>query len=1575
MSSNNVRRKLSFITSIAFIFVSIAFNVGIMTEDVYAASAFTQIEAENYSSLYGTGIKKISIGSGSGLGYINDNEYAVYNALDFGSGAIQFKAKVATTNNVNIQIKLDSSSSNTLATLSVNPTGSWDTYNEVTCNISNISGIRNLYLVFSGSVNIDWFIFTPSSTPTQTQTPTAAPTPTATYNTLLKFEAESRNEATSGITSYSGGTGTIMGNIQEDNYMAYYGKELGLGVTSFKVFAATTKATTIEIRTDSIYGPLLGTLNVASTGSFDAYQEMSCSVSGASDKKNIYLVFGGPVNVDWFSFTLVTPIVITPAPTPTPSATPTPVPTPTATYNTLLKFEAESRNEATSGITSYSGGTGTIMGNIQEDNYMAYYGKELGLGVTSFKVFAATTKATTIEIRTDSIYGPLLGTLNVASTGSFDAYQEMSCSVSGASDKKNIYLVFGGPVNLDWCSFTLASPASSISAFSKIEAENFSSTYGSVSKVRFSNGEYGLAYIESTDLAIYNNLDFGSGAVSLKANIASSAAANIEIRIGGPNGSLIGNLSVPSTGSFDTFTELYCSIGSVKNINNICLVFSNPINIDWFTFIPSAPVTSTPTPTPTATPITRSAYTYIQAESYNSADSDYIQSLGISNGTTIGYLSSGDSVVFKNIDFGTGAKSFTARLAAEITEVVNIEIRSGSPTGTLMGTLNVPSTDSWDNYQEASCEITNPVSNVNDLYLVFTGPVNLDWFIFTPKDPPVSSEIDAYSTIQAEICNSVSAENIKKLDLTMGITVMGYIQTDDFIVFNNVNFGSTGAISCRAAASNSSGSTSAIEVRSGSSNGEILGTLSFPSTSSWNDYTEVECTIPNTKYVKNLYLVFKGPVNFDWFIFSENAAITPPPTPTPTPTVPPTPTPSPTPLKLDEPDFKLERDSSASVEIGSNITISEKQRGTFNLNGLGSFKSEKEIILIVDNSKDTNAINVNETTPLDFAIYSNSDLRAVGDGLTIIGDVCVNNTLETHISKIEQVGTCFAGTYKVGYGCEITGDTQILTAPVPMPTPTPGFSAKLIKEADDSGLRFKPNSENKLDEERINFFREKTGFDLRYESDNNLFVITGAGSFNLYSSMYFEGNLRISVPHTVNTNSCFLVADGYIALEGHDINTTNLDQDAINNTTNLLNVYSIYGKIQVSTERCKLYGILYAEGVQGNPLYPYDNGVVCLQGQNNTIYGSIVAGGDVRTEGSLSTYTYCSAISSRVTKKYLQDVKSVYINDLAKRIIDKFAVANLKVSALQYSDSANDNKFELYDISSADKLATFKTNVIEEFPATTSGHSNLGDALRRARHIFADPSQSSPDADKFIVVLVASAPNKWTSEDATLTEMKQSEGDAAHISGDGTIDSDGKAFNYAVDSLKELARKEIRTFFIEGSSAEIGANINSIAQSAVVDGVAAVAEVAPGRYYYTKDTFNNIAILKNAIEYSAPLKAFLKGAEYEQKFPVEVSIKEFPEGWECKPVLQPDGTTPYVLKGKLDDVQLNFNGTDYDIEEYTISYKAFPKKLGDITFAGTDSKITYTVTFVDLNGLEKTVTFEKSFNDLIVNVKLSIDVG
>jgi arabinoxylan arabinofuranohydrolase len=101
-------------------------------------------------------------------------------------------------------------------------------------------------------------------------------------------------------------------------------------------------------------------------------------------------------------------------------------------------------------------------------------------------------------------------------------------------------------------------------------------------------------------------------------------------------------------------------------------------------------------------------------------------------GMNVANIENGDYVKVKGVAFGSGATSFTARVASA-TSGGRLEVRTGSPTGALAGTCTVPGTGGWQAWTTVSCGLTG-LTGTQDLYLRFTGGsgflFNVNWWQF-----------------------------------------------------------------------------------------------------------------------------------------------------------------------------------------------------------------------------------------------------------------------------------------------------------------------------------------------------------------------------------------------------------------------------------------------------------------------------------------------------------------------------------------------------------------------------------------------------------------------------------------------------------------------------------------------------------------------------------------------------------------------------------------------------------------------------------------------------------------------------
>ncbi|UYQ66178.1 PQQ-dependent sugar dehydrogenase [Streptomyces peucetius] len=155
--------------------------------------------------------------------------------------------------------------------------------------------------------------------------------------------------------------------------------------------------------------------------------------------------------------------------------------------------------------------------------------------------------------------------------------------------------------------------------------------------------------------------------------------------------------------------------------------------------------------------------THRQAEHYgDSAGVQVVSHAAAHGGKTVGYIDSGDWISFTPYVLGDATR-FTARVSSGGAGGT-LEIRAGSPTGTLLGTATVPVTGGWETFEEVGTALTNRPAGTTTLYLVFKGGVgplfDVDDFRFTTSGAgPRTGEI--------------TGVNGKCLDVAAGATADG----------------------------------------------------------------------------------------------------------------------------------------------------------------------------------------------------------------------------------------------------------------------------------------------------------------------------------------------------------------------------------------------------------------------------------------------------------------------------------------------------------------------------------------------------------------------------------------------------------------------------------------------------------------------------------------------------------------------------------------------------------------------------------------------------------------------------------
>ncbi|MEU4569992.1 ThuA domain-containing protein, partial [Micromonospora sp. NPDC023956] len=112
--------------------------------------------------------------------------------------------------------------------------------------------------------------------------------------------------------------------------------------------------------------------------------------------------------------------------------------------------------------------------------------------------------------------------------------------------------------------------------------------------------------------------------------------------------------------------------------------------------------------------------TTVQAEAYSTASgvSPYPKA-GANGGHTLGHVDPGDWAAYQGLDL-TGVTAFRARVVSGGAGGT-IGVRTGSPTGTLLGQVAVPNTGSWTTFADVGTALAGVPSGTQNLYLTFTG--------------------------------------------------------------------------------------------------------------------------------------------------------------------------------------------------------------------------------------------------------------------------------------------------------------------------------------------------------------------------------------------------------------------------------------------------------------------------------------------------------------------------------------------------------------------------------------------------------------------------------------------------------------------------------------------------------------------------------------------------------------------------------------------------------------------------------------------------------------------------------------
>ncbi|AZM50992.1 glycosyl hydrolase [Streptomyces sp. WAC 06738] len=153
--------------------------------------------------------------------------------------------------------------------------------------------------------------------------------------------------------------------------------------------------------------------------------------------------------------------------------------------------------------------------------------------------------------------------------------------------------------------------------------------------------------------------------------------------------------------------------------------------------------------------------TAVQAEAFSAASGvESFAKEGASGGRTLGYIDPADWARYDGLGL-SGATGFRARVVSG-GPGGTLQVRTGSPTGPILGSVAVPNTGGWSTFADVSTTLSNVPTGTQDVFLTFTGGgsglFDIDEFTFTKDSPAVGGPVVGLGGLCLEVQGGATAD-------------------------------------------------------------------------------------------------------------------------------------------------------------------------------------------------------------------------------------------------------------------------------------------------------------------------------------------------------------------------------------------------------------------------------------------------------------------------------------------------------------------------------------------------------------------------------------------------------------------------------------------------------------------------------------------------------------------------------------------------------------------------------------------------------------------------------------------------
>ena len=251
-------------------------------------------------------------------------------------------------------------------------------------------------------------------------------------------------------------------------------------------------------------------------------------------------------------------------------------------------------------------------GNANDGNQSSYWESQNSAFPQSLTVdLGSTSNVNRVVLKLPNNWGSRTQTLSVAGSTNGSSYATLvssSAYVFDPNNSNNVTINFAGTDvrylrlnvtgNTGWPAAQLseveiygeAGNPEPRDAFSQIKATSYNNMSGiQTEDTSDTGGGRNVGWIDDGDWLVFEDVDFGSGANSVNARVASDHAGGvIELRLDSVSGSLIGEVDVSYTGGWQSWVTESANV-SADGVHDLYLVFSGTatgglFNLNWIEF-------------------------------------------------------------------------------------------------------------------------------------------------------------------------------------------------------------------------------------------------------------------------------------------------------------------------------------------------------------------------------------------------------------------------------------------------------------------------------------------------------------------------------------------------------------------------------------------------------------------------------------------------------------------------------------------------------------------------------------------------------------------------------------------------------------------------------------------------------------------------------------------------------------------------------------------------------------------------------------------------------------------------------